>query len=111
MITFDSSITNILDISMDNKLDTDGVKFTVSGTYSRLFEMLVWQTHVKDPYLCSFCKNSPIMFENRYCVGTCPKDYIAQAGQYMLECKKCPIELFRVPDYKTNKCVCSLQYF
>ncbi len=111
MISLGPNFVHSIDITLDDKSSADVGIIIDSNLNDLRFQLFIWQSFVKQPFVCSFCKDSPFLYEERFCVSKCPGDSVPQQGQFLTECKKCSIEEIRVLDPVNQRCVCAVQHF
>lgn len=53
-------------------------------------------------FVCDDCGNSPIIYEERYCVEACPRGFSKIQRLSNMYCDKCEIEKLKVVDSQTQ---------
>ena len=80
MISFVPNVVHSIDMILDDKSSIDVGLMIESNLNSLNFEVFIWQSFVKQSFVCSFCKDGSILYDSRYCVIQCPGDFIPQQG-------------------------------
>jgi hypothetical protein len=62
-------------------------------------------------YVCQDCTNSPIIYDNKFCVEECPRSFSISDNNGVKYCDKCDIDQLKVIDPQTNLCVCAKKHY
>lgn len=63
------------------------------------------------PYVCEDCTNSPLIFENKFCVEACPRGYSQVTRLNNIFCDICSMDKLKVVDPNTFGCVCANRHY
>ena len=62
-ISFAPNLVHSIDILLDDKSSTDVGLMIDSNLNGLLFQVFIWQSFVKQPFVCSFCKDGSFLYE------------------------------------------------
>lgn len=66
---------------------------------------------MKFSFVCQDCTNSPIIYDNRFCVQQCPRGFGLTENNGLKFCDKCDIDKLKVVDPDTGLCSCAKRYY
>lgn len=66
---------------------------------------------MKINYVCGDCANSPIIYDSKFCVQTCPRGFSLAESNTGKFCDRCDIDKIKVVDVNSGMCVCAKRYF
>lgn len=80
-----------------------------SSEFESTFAVVAFE--MKIAFACQDCANSPIIYDNKFCVQTCPRSFSLSETNGIKFCDRCDVEKIKVVDIDTGLCVCAKRYF